>query len=118
MNRPTLVPDLLSRRLDKVFPVGHFGGVLDVVDFDIGVFFLDVGSVVPVLVDEHGSAVWVQGFPEEGFVGEAEDEEVARGGGRALAEGVGDGFDVGVGHPVGGVGVGSVVEEGGDDGLG
>lgn len=80
-------------------------------------FLLDVGGVVPVLVDEHGPAVGVEGLPEEGLVGEPEDEEVARGR-RALAEGVGDGFDVGVGHFVGGVGGGGVVEEGGDYGLG
>lgn len=40
----------------------------------------------------------VQGFPEEGLVGEAEDEEIARGG--AFSKHVGDGFEVGVRHVV------------------
>lgn len=53
--------------------------------------------------------------PEERFVGEAEDEEVAGLG--ALAKNVGDLFDVGVGHPVGVVGDGRVVDERPDDGF-
>lgn len=40
------------------------------------------------LVDKNGVALEVQGFPEEGLVGEAEDEEVAGRG--AEGEGVGD----------------------------
>lgn len=55
-------------------------------------FFLYIRGVVAVFIDEDGSAVVVQGFPEKGLVGEAEDEEVARG--RALSENIGDRFDV------------------------
>lgn len=51
----------------------------------------------------------VQGFPEEGFVGEAEDEKIARR--RALPEHVGDGFEVGVRHVERVVGFRGIVEE-------
>lgn len=47
-------------------------------------------------------AVEVEGVPEEGFVGKAEDEEVGVG---YAAEDGGDGFDLGSGETVGGVGV-------------
>lgn len=55
-------------------------------------FFFEVRGVVPVFIDEDGSSVVVEGFPKEGLVGEAEDEEVAWRG--TLSEHVGDGFEV------------------------
>lgn len=67
---------------------------MHVVGLNLRVLLLEVGGVVAVLVDEDGAAVGVEGLPEEGLVGEAEDEEVARVG--ALAEGVGDLLDVGI----------------------
>jgi len=41
------------------------------------VLFFEVCGVVPVFIDENRSSVVVEGFPEEGLWGEAEDEEVA-----------------------------------------
>lgn len=57
----------------------------------------------------------VEGPPEERFVGEAENEEVA--GVRALAEDVGDLFDVGIRHAVSVVGDGGVMDERSHDGF-
>ncbi|KAI3462736.1 hypothetical protein Pfo_019399 [Paulownia fortunei] len=105
-----LVPHLLLHRRYQLRHLAQFRGVLHVVGFDFRVLLLNVRRVVAVLVDEYGSAVVVEGFPEEGFVGEAEDEEVA--GLRALPESVGNLLDVGVRHAVGVVGVGRVVNEG------
>ena len=59
-------------------------------------FLFHIGGVVPVLVNENGPAVVVEGFPEKGLVGEAEHEEVARG--RALPKHVGDLLQLRVGH--------------------
>lgn len=52
--------------------------------------FFHVGGVVTILVDEDGTAVVVEGFPEKCFGSKAEHEEVTRGG--AVADRVGDGF--------------------------
>lgn len=54
--------------------------------------FFEICGVVAVFVDEDGSAIVVQGFPEEGLLGEAKDEEIAGCG--ALSEHVGDWFDI------------------------
>lgn len=50
--------------------------------------FFYVGDVVLVLVYEDCSTLGVQCFPEESFMGETEDEEVARGG--TMPKDVGD----------------------------
>lgn len=94
MNRPALVTYLFSNERYEFLKLADFGGVLNIVRFDFRVFFFDVGGIVAVFVDENGAAAVVHGVPEEGFGGEAENEKVARG--LALAEDVGDLFDVGV----------------------
>lgn len=69
-----------------------------------------------VFVEEDCFSVDVEGLPEEGFVRQAEDEEVAR---RGSAEDGGDGLKLGGGHVgVCGVGCGGVMEEGVCDGGG
>ena len=41
-------------------------------------FLFNESGVVAILVDENGTAVVVEGFPEKGFLSEAEDEEITR----------------------------------------
>ncbi|GER46420.1 transcriptional regulator [Striga asiatica] len=105
LHGPALVAGRLPRGPHELGGVGQPRRILHVVGLDVRVALLHVGRVVPVLVDEDGSARMVEGPPEEGLVGEAEDEEAARGGG-ALADGVGHLAGVRVGHAVGGGGVG------------
>lgn len=76
-------------------------------------FLFNESRVVAILVDEDCAAVVVEGFPEKGFLGEAEDEEITRSG--AFSEDVGDGFELGVGHMEGVVGFGGVVKKGIND---
>lgn len=76
--------------------MADFGGVLDIVGFDLGEFFFHVGGVVAALVDEDGAAKVVEGVPEESLVCEAKHEEFAGDG--AVVENVGNLFDVGVRH--------------------
>lgn len=66
---------------------------MNIIGLDFRVFFLEFGDPVGAFVDEDCTALWVEGVPEEGFVSEAEDEEIAGGG--AAAEDGGDGFEFG-----------------------
>ena len=111
-----LVPNLLSNCGNQFVQFGYLSGVLHVVGVNFGVFFFDEGSVVSILVDEDSAAVVVEGFPEKGLLGEAEDEEITWSG--AFSEDVGDGLEIGVGHVEGVIGFGGVVEKGVDDGSG
>lgn len=102
----------------KLLVFTDFSSELHVVGFDAGVRRLEFGDDVFVLVEEDGArAVVIECGPEEGLVGEAEDEEV---GARIAEERGGDGVDLGVGHGFeGGVGGGGgVVKEGFGDGGG
>lgn len=74
----------------------EFGRENDVVNFDSGVTLLESRNSVRILVDEDGAAFEVYGSPEERFVGESEDEDVA--GGRFGVDDGGDGREFGEGH--------------------
>lgn len=76
--------------------LAQFRRVLHIVCIDLWVFLFHVGGVVAVLIDEHGPAVMVEGFPEKGLWGEAKYEEVAWR--RALSEDIGDLLELRVGH--------------------
>jgi len=94
---------------EKFGEVGDFGGELDVVGFDAGVGLLELGDGVFVLVEEDGAPLVVECSPEEGLVGETEDEEV---GARREEEGFGEGGELRGGHGLGrDVGGGGVMEE-------
>lgn len=95
----------------KIFILADFSCELNVVGFDARVGIFEFRDEVFVFVKEDGArAVMIECGPEEGLVGETEDEKVRA---RRAVEGGGDGGDLGGGHGFGGgVGGGSVVEEG------
>lgn len=97
----TLAAHLGFREGEQRVHLGDLGGVLNVVGFDVGMDFLEVGDEVLVLIDEDGAAEEVERSPEESLVGESEDEEVARG---ELADDGEDGGELGGGH-LGGRGI-------------
>lgn len=78
LHRSALVPHLLLHRRDQLRCLAQLGGVCHVVRLDLRVLFLNVGGVVPILVDEDGPPVEVERSPEEALRREAKDEEVAR----------------------------------------
>ena len=113
LNRAALAPTVFPGVLDQLPRFADLGGVLYVVGFEFREVLLEFGDQVFVLVQEDGAAAMVEGAPEEGFVSEAEDEEIA-----GAAEGGGDGGEFGGGHFEGGVGGGGVVKKGGGYGGG
>lgn len=115
LNGSAISGGLCSRLREKLSVLAHFCCELNVVGFDAGVGLLEFGDGVLVLVEENGAAIVVECGPEEGLVGEAEDEEVGTRWG--AEEGGCDGVDFGRGHGFSGGGVeGGVVEEGSGDG--
>ena len=115
LHRPALVPDLLLRRPDQFRHFGNFRGILHIVRLYVGMFLFELGDVEFALVEENGAAVAVQSFPEQGLVGQSENQEVTRR--RAAAEHAGDGGHLGSRHVAGGVRRGGVVEERFDGGV-
>lgn len=88
LHGPAIVFELLPYSMQRRVHFLDFGRVLDVVNLEARVVFLEGLDQELALVDKDGVALEVQGFPEEGLVGEAEDEEVTGRG--AAGEGVGD----------------------------
>lgn len=100
----------------KLRVIAHPGGELNVVCFNPGVGLLKFGDGVFVLVEEHRAAVVVEGGPEEGLAGEAEDEKIRS---RVLNQSDGDGGELGGRHGFGSVvGGGGIVEESSGNGGG
>ena len=54
----------------------HLCGELNVVRLDSWVRLFEFGDEVFVLVDENSTALLIEREPEQGFVGEAENEEI------------------------------------------
>lgn len=88
LHGPAIVFELLPYSTQRRVHFLDFGRVLDVVNLEVRVVLLEGLDQELALVDKNGVALEVQGFPEEGLVGEAEDEEVTGRG--AAGERVGD----------------------------
>lgn len=113
LNRAALVPTVLPSVHDHLLRLANSCGELDIVAFKSGEIVLEFRDKVFTLVEEDCSAGVIEGPPEGGLVGEAEDEEVTWR--RAASEDGGDEREFARGHFGGGVGGGGVVEEGGGE---
>lgn len=95
LNGAALGLDLRSGGGEEFREFLDLGYIRDIVGFEAGMAFFEVGGVVLVFIEEDGAAAVVESTPEEGFLAETEDEEIARG---ATAENGGDGAEVTIVH--------------------
>ena len=51
---------------------------MHIIGIDFRVLFFYICSVISIFVNENSFAIVIEGFPEKGFVGEAEDKEITR----------------------------------------
>ncbi|CAH9148294.1 unnamed protein product [Cuscuta epithymum] len=74
---PAILLRLFLRVLQQILKFADFGGELDIVRLDSGVFLLEFRHHVRALVDDHRPAAGVQRMPQNCLVGQPENQKIA-----------------------------------------